>query len=50
MNVVKVTNGTTSGLPSGFYNTMFFIRAPYTRRAARVEAPDGPVLPPVPRR
>jgi len=29
MNVVKVTNGPKSGLPSGFYATMFFIRAPY---------------------
>jgi hypothetical protein len=29
MNVVKVTTGTTSGLPSGYYATMFFIRAPY---------------------
>jgi len=29
MNVVKVTNGKTSGLPSGMYATMFFIRAPY---------------------
>src|SRR5215469_1277379 len=29
MNVVKVTNGATSGLPSGTYATMFFIRAPY---------------------
>ena len=29
MNVVKVTNGATSGLPSGNYATMFFIRAPY---------------------
>jgi hypothetical protein len=29
MNVVKVTNGSTSGLPSGNYMTMFFIRAPY---------------------
>jgi len=29
MNVVKVTNGATSGLPSGSYATMFFIRAPY---------------------
>jgi hypothetical protein len=29
MNVVKVTNGTKSGLPSGNYATMFFIRAPY---------------------
>jgi hypothetical protein len=29
MNVVKVTNGATSGLPTGFYATMFFIRAPY---------------------
>jgi hypothetical protein len=29
MNVVKVTNGPKSGLPSGVYATMFFIRAPY---------------------
>jgi nitrate/TMAO reductase-like tetraheme cytochrome c subunit len=29
MNVVKVTQGATSGLPSGAYATMFFIRAPY---------------------
>jgi|SRR5271165_1429604 len=29
MNVVKVTNGAKSGLPSGYYATMFFIRAPY---------------------
>jgi hypothetical protein len=29
MNVVKVTNGTNTGLPSGNYATMFFIRAPY---------------------
>ncbi|HUO26351.1 MAG TPA: hypothetical protein VMU61_11850 [Candidatus Aquilonibacter sp.] len=29
MNVVKVTTGATSGLPSGYYQTMFFIRAPY---------------------
>jgi len=29
MNVVKVTNGTNSGLPSGTYATMFFIRGPY---------------------
>lgn len=29
MNVVKVTQGATSGLPSGTYATMFFIRAPY---------------------
>jgi hypothetical protein len=29
MNVVKVTNGPKSGLPSGTYQTMFFIRAPY---------------------
>jgi hypothetical protein len=29
MNVVKVTNGATSGLPSGYYSTMFFVRAPY---------------------
>jgi hypothetical protein len=29
MNVVKVTNGKTSGLPSGTYATMFFLRGPY---------------------
>ena len=29
MNTVKVTNGPKSGLPSGYYKTMFFIRAPY---------------------
>ena len=29
MNVVKVTNGKNTGLPSGNYATMFFIRAPY---------------------
>jgi len=29
MNVVKVTNGAKSGLPTGYYATMFFIRAPY---------------------
>ena len=29
MNIVKVTNGANSGLPSGFYQTMFFVRAPY---------------------
>jgi hypothetical protein len=29
MNVVSVTTGKTSGLPTGFYQTMFFIRAPY---------------------
>jgi hypothetical protein len=29
MNVVKVTNGPKSGLPSGVYATMFFVRAPY---------------------
>ena len=29
MNVVKVTTGPNSGLPTGNYATMFFIRAPY---------------------
>jgi len=29
MNVVKVTNGKNTGLATGFYATMFFIRAPY---------------------
>ncbi len=36
MNVVKVTNGATSGLPSGTYATMFFIRAPYNPGSATV--------------
>ncbi|MGA2538845.1 MAG: hypothetical protein ABSF53_22755, partial [Terracidiphilus sp.] len=29
MNVVSVTNGPKSGLPTGFYTTMFFLRGPY---------------------
>ena len=29
MNVVTVTSSSTSGLPSGTYTTMFFLRAPY---------------------
>jgi cytochrome c553 len=29
MNVVNVTNGPSSGLPSGAYATMFFVRGPY---------------------
>jgi cytochrome c553 len=29
MNVVRITNGSTSGLPTGYYATMFFLRAPY---------------------
>ena len=29
MNVVKVTTGSKSGLPTGYYQTMFFVRAPY---------------------
>jgi hypothetical protein len=29
MNVVKVTNGPKTGLASGYYQTMFFILAPY---------------------
>jgi hypothetical protein len=29
MNIVSVTNGATSGLPTGYYQTMFFVRAPY---------------------
>ena len=36
MNVVKVTNGTKSGLPSGSYATMFFIRAPYNPASGTV--------------
>jgi formate-dependent nitrite reductase cytochrome c552 subunit len=34
MNVVKVTTGSKSGLPSGNYATMFFIRAPYNPASA----------------
>jgi formate-dependent nitrite reductase cytochrome c552 subunit len=34
MNVVKVTTGATTGLPSGTYATMFFIRAPYNPASA----------------
>ena len=29
MNVVRVTNGANSGLPTDYYQTMFFVRAPY---------------------
>lgn len=29
MNAVKVTNGAISGLPTGYYATMFYVRAPY---------------------
>jgi hypothetical protein len=29
MNVVKVTTGSKSGLPTGYYASMFFVRAPY---------------------
>ena len=29
MNIVSVTNGKSSGLPTGFYQTMFFVRGPY---------------------
>ena len=29
MNVVNVNNAKTSGLPQGYYATMFFVRAPY---------------------
>jgi hypothetical protein len=36
MNVVKVTNGPKSGLPSGTYATMFFIRAPYNPASATI--------------
>lgn len=36
MNVVKVTNGKNTGLPSGTYATMFFIRAPYNPASATV--------------
>ncbi len=36
MNVVKVTTGKNSGLPSGNYATMFFIRAPYNPASGTV--------------
>jgi hypothetical protein len=36
MNVVKVTTGAKSGLPSGNYATMFFIRAPYNPASTTV--------------
>ena len=29
MNIVSVTQGSKSGLPTGYYKTMFFVRAPY---------------------
>jgi hypothetical protein len=29
MNVVSVTTGAKSGLPTGYYSTMFFINSPY---------------------
>lgn len=32
MNVVRVTSHTNSGLPTGTYTTMFFLRAPYNPR------------------
>jgi len=38
MNVVKVTNGPKSGLPTGYYQTMFFIRAPYNPGTTTVGA------------
>jgi hypothetical protein len=38
MNVVKVTNGKNTGLPSGTYATMFFIRAPYNPGTTTVGA------------
>ena len=49
MNVVSVTNGPKSGLPTGNYATMFFIRAPYNPASgtSRLQ-PDGAILPPVP--
>ena len=36
MNVVKVTQGPKTGLPSGTYATMFFIRAPYNPASGTV--------------
>ncbi len=49
MNVVSVTNGPNSGLPTGNYATMFFIRGRTTRPAEPREQPDGAILPSVPR-
>ena len=38
MNVVKVTTGSKSGLPSGYYATMFFVRAPYNPASGTPQA------------
>jgi len=38
MNVVKVTTGSKSGLPTGYYATMFFVRAPYNPATTTVGA------------
>jgi hypothetical protein len=38
MNIVKVTNGASSGLPTGFYTTMFFIRAPYNPASGTLQS------------
>ena len=41
MNVVNVTNGPKSGLPSGLYATMFFIRAPYNPASGTDRGPGA---------
>jgi len=38
MNVVSVTQGAKSGLPTGYYRTMFFVRAPYNPGSTTVGA------------
>jgi len=38
MNVVKVTTGPKSGLATGYYATMFFVRAPYNPATTTVGA------------
>ena len=49
MNVVKVTQGSKSGLPSGSYYTMFFVRAPYNPAGLEpAHQSDGSILPSVP--
>jgi cytochrome c553 len=36
MDVVKVTNGKNTGLATGTYATMFFVRAPYNPASTTV--------------
>jgi hypothetical protein len=38
MNVVSVTNGKNSVLPTGYYATMFFVRGPYNPASATAKS------------